>query len=127
MTPCLRVGRKGQITDNAGNGGILACIHPKDGIVYTDGADEYGRFFSIHPDSKIRFKGWQVPRWDELRALVRDIHTTTMKHHTYIAWDFALTERGWDLIEGNWGQNITQYADQKEIKRQFLEYINIRK
>ena len=27
-----------------------------------------------------------------------------MSDHIYVGWDFALTDNGWVLIEGNWGQ-----------------------
>lgn len=43
----------------------------------------------------------------------------------YIGWDFALTERGWVLIEGNWGQYVAQQsALGKGLRTEFDKYIN---
>jgi len=70
------------------------------------------------------FKGWKVPRWNELISLVEEIHRNNMTSHLYIGWDFALTQQGWCLIEGNWGQMINQYADKIGRKDIFVEYMN---
>jgi hypothetical protein len=46
-----------------------------------------------------------------------------MLNHVYIGWDFTLTEKGWVLIEGNWGQFVGQYIDKEGIKKQFDNYL----
>ena len=43
--------------------------------------------------------------------------------HSYIGFDFALTEKGWVLIEGNWGQFVSQYNDKIGVKDQFVKYL----
>lgn len=47
-----------------------------------------------------------------------------MKGHKYIAWDFAYTPNGWVLIEGNWGQFLSQFATGKGLRKQFEKLIN---
>lgn len=103
LAPFMRVGRKGFVIDNAGGGGILACVDEKSGIITTNGYDEAGMEYSVHPESKIKFMGWQVPRWQELLELAEEIFRKCLPEHRYIGFDFALTDDGWVVIEGNWG------------------------
>lgn len=117
--PVLRIGRKGQIVDNANSGGIIVTIDAKSGIVLTDGVDMKGRKYKQHPDSNILLKGFQIPQWNELVLLVERIHTTIMPNYPYIGWDFALTQNGWVLIEGNWGQFLSEFSDREGIKESF--------
>lgn len=124
--PAFRTGRKGAVVDNASAGGLFACIDPTTGILCTDGFDDkHGLYYDKHPDCGIVFKGWQVPHWNELLKLAEKIHRT-VPHHKYIGWDFALTDKGWVLIEGNWGQFLSQYNDKIGLKKQFFELLGIK-
>ena len=123
LGPFLRTGRKGSVIDNAGAGGVFAVLDPKTGVITTDGIDEAGKYYKQHPDSGLIFKGWQVPRWNELLALAKEIQCSIPKHK-YVGWDFALTDKGWILIEGNWGQFVSQYNDHIGLKHQFLELLD---
>ena len=125
LQPFFRTGRKGSVVDNAGHGGIFAVFDPETGIITTDGVDEHGGRFEYHPDSQKKFKGWQIPRWEELKALVKDIHHSLPAHHRYVGFDLALDKDGqWVLIEGNWGQMVGQMAELKGIRKEFIEYIS---
>ena len=94
------------------------------GTIITDGKDEKNNIYVSHPDSGVVYKGWQVPRWTELILLVEKLHKT-MSKHKYVAWDFALTNEGWVLIEGNWGQFVCQQSCMgRGFKKDFLELIN---
>ena len=124
ITPFFRTGRKGSVVDNAGAGGVFANIDYVKGIIETDGIDEHGKYYSAHPDSGITFKGWHIPEWNTLLKTVEEIHKTVMPEHPYIGWDFALTkDRGWCVIEANWGQFVNQYIDKKGRKEEFLRYV----
>lgn len=123
----LRTGRRGSYVDNAGSGGVLAVINPETGIVYTNGIDEQGRYYDKHPDSGIQYKGWKIPRWQELKELVKEAHLTMLPNHHYLGWDWALTDNGWTLIEANWGQFLPQYNEKIGLKDGFLEKIGIKK
>lgn len=123
LNPFLRTGRKGAVVDNAGAGGIFACLDEETGVVVTDGINESNRFYKSHPDSGIVYKGWQVPKWDELLNLAEQIFKECLPEHKYIGFDFALTDTGWVLIEGNWGQFVGQYASRKGVKQQFIKYL----
>lgn len=122
----LRMGKKGFIVDNAGAGGIVVNVDPTTGIMITDGIDEYYNHFEKHPDTGKVFKGWQVPRWQELLDTVEELHRTRFSKHIYVAWDFALTDKGWVVIEGNWGQLLGQQtASQVGVKKEFYELVGV--
>lgn len=120
----MRMGKKGAIVDNAGAGGIVVNVDPLTGVITSDGIDEAHNHFDKHPDCGLTFKGWQVPRWDELLKTVEELHRTVFNKHIYVAWDFALTDDGWVVIEGNWGQLLGQQtASQIGVRKQFHELL----
>lgn len=119
----MRMGRKGSVVDNAGAGGIFVRIDEITGQIISDGYTEHGEVFGQHPDSQITFKGYQIPRWEELRELAVKCHME-IPEHKYIGWDFALTPNGWVLLEGNWGQFLCQQVSgQKPLKKKFISLI----
>ena len=124
LPPFFRIGRKGAIVDNAGAGGVYANVNPETGVIYTRGFDEYGNYYDVHPDSGLKFEGYQMPQWRELLKTVEEVHRKCMPGHIYIGFDFAYTKEGWILIEGNWGQLVNQYVDKVGLKKQFMEYMN---
>lgn len=103
----MRTGRNNSFMDNCGQGGLLAAIDTDTGIVLTDGCNEKSERYPSHPDSLKRFQGAQIPQWDELKVfaekLARHIHELT-----FVAWDLALTPKGWVMVEGNKGQFMVQ-------------------
>ena len=122
--PCIRFGRYGCCVDNAGQGGVFASIDIDTGEIITNGFDELGNEYETHPDSKTRFKGAILPQWSELREEARQVHLSLPREHTYIAFDFALSDRGWMLVEGNWGDWILQQTSFKRgMKSDFLSLL----
>lgn len=119
----MRTGRKGSVVDNAGAGGIFMKIDDASGIISSDGFTEHGETYAFHPESKIRFKGFQIPSWDALRELAIQCHEE-LPQHKYIGWDFVLTDTGWVLMEGNWGQYLCQQVSSQEpMKNRFVHLI----
>lgn len=118
LKPFLRTGRKGSVVDNGNAGGIFAVIDDKTGIIVTEGMDIKGQRYSKHPDSEITFYGTQIPKWNELLSIAKEIHKT-IPFYPYVGWDFALTSKGWVLIEGNWGQFLSEFVDREGIKEKF--------
>lgn len=99
--PCfLKVGQGNSFIDNGGAGGILVGIDNKTGVLSTDGYDEFLNQYKIHPDTKTTFQGYQLPEWNSLIALAKEISQITPSVR-YIGWDFSHTEEGWLIIEGN--------------------------
>lgn len=124
LSPFMRTGRKGCIVDNGGQGGIFASIDKNTGLVMTPGMDEKGNSYDKHPDTGILYFGWQVPQWDKLLHLVEMVHRN-MHKHVYVSWDFALSNNGWVLIEGNWGEFVAQQMTNKRgFKKDFITFLN---
>ena len=99
--PSLRMGREGSFVDNFSAGGISALIDPDSGVIYTDGADKKGHSYECHPDSKVKFKGFGIPRWEEAVAMVKEAAMMIPDNH-YCGWDLAFArDRGWCMVEAN--------------------------
>lgn len=102
----FRTGCGGSVVDNVGSGGIIAFVSPQ-GIIESDGTRK-AEFFTKHPDTNITFKGYEIPAWDELCALAEKAHRS-MPQQRLFGWDFALTTKGWDLVEVNPSPAFTSY------------------
>ncbi len=124
--PFIRMGRKGSIVDNAGSGGIMTVVDAKTGRICTKAKDELGNVFERNPDNGRVFINWQVPEWESLLALNREIHDSLPDYHKYIGFDYALTTKyGWVLVEGNWGDFICQQAClERGLKDEILNLLN---
>lgn len=114
----FRTGRKGAVIDNAGGGGIFAALDDETGVAITDGFDEFCNSYAVHPDSGVAYKGFKIKDWKELIQITKKAHEN-MPNHKYIAYDFAHTDNGWVMLEGNFGQFIGQFATKKGLKSKF--------
>ena len=122
LKPFFRSGRLGSVVDNAAQGGMFAVVDENTGILLTEGMNEAGCFCAKHPDSGLKFKGWQVPQWEDLLEVARQAHGM-LPDHPYIGWDFAYTDKGWVFIEGDWGQFISEFNDHEGIREKFEKLI----
>lgn len=121
--PKLRVGRKGEIVDNFAQGGMIAMIDALTGVISTNAYTKDKKQFVCHPDSGKMFVNSQIPDWKELLECVEKLHRT-MPQHIYVAWDMAHTNKGWDVVEANWGQlGSTQMMLGHGIKQEFYSMI----
>ena len=126
LQPYFRTGRKGSVVDNAGQGGVFAVFDPETGVITTDGVNEFGGRYATHPDSGLRFKGWQIPQYDEMKKLAAEIIHLLPSQPKYVGFDFSLTHQGWVLVEGNYnGQFVGQIAELKGVREKFIEYISL--
>ena len=96
----MRTGRGGSFVDNGGSGGLIIGVDEKTGAITTPGFDEYGRVYAFHPDTGVRFVGEQIPRWSEMIDFCKT-RAKEIKGMSYLSWDMALTDDGWDTIEVN--------------------------
>lgn len=97
--PFLRLGRQGNVVDNAGAGGIMGLIDPETGVVYA-ASDETCHYYTNHPDTNLEIIGFKIPQWKEAVGLVKKLAEVLPKVR-YVGWDIALTDGGWVLVEGN--------------------------
>ena len=122
ILPLFRTGINGNLVDNChNNGGLMSVPDAKTGIIVSDGYDIYTNAIKAHPNSGLTFKGYQIPRWQELIDTAAAVHKSLLSKHKYVGFDFALTKDGWVLVEGNWGnfphQVCVGYGIRKEFER----------
>ncbi len=108
----MKIGRTGSFVDNGGAGGILVGIDEKTGVLNTRGIDELHREYEVHPDSGTLFIGHQLPQWEKLLGICREL-SSKIPSVGYIGWDFAYTVRDeWVVIEGN---GLSQFIGPQSI------------
>lgn len=129
--PFIKIGQKGTFVDNGGSGGIFAMIDPKTGVIITDGKDELNNVFKVHPDTKVKIKGFQVPKWDEMVSLVKEA-CKTFPERNYIGWDVGLSkDNGPVVVEANgktqfYGQQICDEIGKRKDLEKLINYKKIK-
>ena len=105
----FRSGRKGSFIDNAAAGGVFASVDVVNGVIDTEGCDEFGFRYEKHPDSGVQFKGVVLPDWDSAMELCKEA-ALKMKDMKYLSFDLAYSDKGcWMVVEINSsGQYINQ-------------------
>lgn len=101
--------------DNWDKGAVAVGVDLETGTLMRTGwrknkfADQHG--FDTHPDTGIRFEGYQLPFWQESKALICKA-AKVFEPLRSLGWDVALTETGPMLVEVNdvWGINLMQTA-----------------
>lgn len=124
----FRTGRAGSVVDNAGAGGVFAVIDCKSGTLCTDGADEAGNTYEAHPETGVKYKGFELPDWEELRETCIEL-SSRFPEAAIIGWDFAYNDKGqWVIIEANcMPEFVFQGPTQKGVKDEFMALIEKRK
>ncbi len=121
--PWIKVGIGGAFVATAAKDGFDAEIDPETGVIITDGFQENGNVYKVHPDSGITVKGFQIPKWKEMLQLVDEI-MGALPGYGYIGWDLVLTPDGWCVMEGNYsGEFIFQMIHGRGFKKEFEEFI----
>lgn len=121
--PWIKVGISGTFVASSALDGFSAEIDLKTGVVITDGYQESGNVYQVHPDSGITIKGFRIPKWDEAVQLVDEL-MEEMSEYGYIGWDLVLTPKGWCVMEGNYsGGLFFQFINGRGCKKEFEELI----
>lgn len=103
--PVLRMGRGNSVVDNAAAGGIVAAIDEKKGTILCAGDEQRGSSYTIHPDTHKPLIGFQIPCWDELLETIKSMASMCPDCHI-MGWDMALTDKGWVVVECNYGPEL---------------------
>ncbi len=91
---------------------LTAMIDIRSGEVITDAVDQNKLVeHQCHPVTGVRFKGLQIPYWQECLELMRKAMPLAGKISN-IGWDLAITENGPLIVEANTipGFNTAQYG-----------------
>lgn len=96
----LRVGRKGELVDNWGNGGVGYNIDLETGVIDRPGIDNKGNKFVYHPNTNIKMVGLDIPRFRELYDFAYKIASHNKKV-IYAGIDIAILDDRMELVEIN--------------------------
>lgn len=118
----LRMGQGNSVVDNACAGGIVANIDLETGIINTEGKDYIGNSYLKHPSTNICIMGQQIPKWDELLKIVEQV-AKLFPEYKYISWDFALSEKGWVIVETNSGGTFRIHQVFNGLRKKYEEAI----
>lgn len=96
---CVRIG-KDEVVDNFGAGGFVTHLDEETGIIITNGYDKSGNKYEYDPTTGQKLIGFQVPCWEEARAMVIKA-AKKLPNIGCLGWDIAISEEGPLLIEAN--------------------------
>ena len=121
--PFMKIGCGSSVVDNGAQGGLLLAVDAETGIISMEASDVIGNRFLAHPDTGVILPGFQIPRWEEAKALATELALLVEGNH-YMGWDLALSEEGWSVIEGNpRGMLVAQLVTQKGVRQELEDYI----
>ena len=103
----LRVGIN-KINDNQATGGLAINISP-EGILNEFGVGHHARS-EKHPITKVRFQGYVIPYFEEVKRLVLRAHALIPSVNS-IGWDIAITPQGPVMLEGNDNWEISLHQE----------------
>ena len=95
----LRIGN-GKYVDNFNNGGMVVPIEEDRGEIIYPALDKSGHLYDVHPLTGVPIKGFKIPLWDEVIALVERAGQVVPQVGV-VGWDVCVTDNGPLLIEGN--------------------------
>lgn len=125
----VRYGAKGCEIDNISTGGYIAPIDIATGAIC--GESHTKKTFATNNAKTESYVGFQIPMWDHLYDYLYSL-TAVVPQMKYMAWDIAITNDGFVVIEGNHssGNTVTQAhlsETQQGLKprlRQIMKKIN---
>lgn len=103
----LTLGYKTKIA-NALSGGVFALVDVNTGVVTSDLCGYSGELYKSHPETGFVSKGYQIPFWDEILALLEKA-SKVIPQLAYSSWDIAISETGPVIIELNQGGGYMGY------------------
>ena len=76
------------------------------------------------PDTGVAFKGFQLPEWEEMLQIVREM-SGKLDNIRYVGWDMAYSKKGWAVVEGNGMSQMiaSQFIYKKGIKEEVEGYM----
>ncbi len=100
MPIIMRIGSGGSYLDNVSAGGMFIAVDP-DGTLHKTAFTEFKTEFTIHPDTHLKFEGYQIPGLNKVLDAAIRMHTFVSQLGC-INWDFTLDDAGDPvLIEAN--------------------------
>lgn len=104
LSATLRVGGADAVVDNFHTGGVAYPIDCEYGIITAAGRNIQGETYLYHPTTNKKMIGFEIPHWYELKQFI-SVACFVIPTARLIAWDVAILENGFEMIEGNYNGN----------------------
>ena len=113
----LRIGNGVNAVDNFHAQGLAASIDMETGKLVGNALDKDNKEFTHHPTTGTRIDGFQIPCFEEAKALALKAAAQSDKI-LVVGWDVAISENGPVIIEGNRrpGFDMVQVLDDRGRK-----------
>ncbi len=95
----IRIGNNGKVVDNFNNGGLFTVVD-EDGVIRKVALDKEGIEYTHHPYTGHEIVGFKVPCFDEIIEQAKKM-AMVVPQIPFVGWDFCLSEKGIDVVEGN--------------------------
>ena len=121
----LRIGNGRDVIDNYSAGGQVCAIDIENGHVLGLAEDMYGRRTAKSP-SGVEFSSFVVPMWKEMKVFI--VKMAEDFELNYVAWDVAICENGFQLVEANprGMVNVIQIAGNGGKRKKYDELLRLR-
>ena len=96
MPVIMRIGRGGNCIDNAHAGGMFIAVDD-DGTLHDTAFTEFNNRFSVHPDTKISYKGYKIECFSNVLSAAKAMHEL-IPQVGVVNWDFTIDETGAAVI-----------------------------
>ncbi|CAM3611853.1 sugar-transfer associated ATP-grasp domain-containing protein [Erysipelothrix urinaevulpis] len=122
----LKIGNGGHL-DNFAAGGMYTILSEEGKVLYP-AFDAKANAFSIHPSSQVEIIGFEVPHYDKVVELVKNVGRQ-VPQIPYVGWDIAIGQEGPILIEGNYNSGVFQMKpsitkEKVGVKPHYKKYID---
>ena len=98
---CFRMGQHDSVVDNSHGGGLVASIDVSTGIIVSNAFGTHGKYYRVHPDTKMPIKGFQIPNWEKVKQRCVEA-ANVFKGVIVVGWDLTITPSGdIEFIEAN--------------------------
>jgi len=95
----IRIGNGKNVVDNFNHGGMYTVMDEK-GILTKPAIDKKGNIYEVHPVTKTKIVGFQIPMFEDAIKFVIKA-AKEVKEIGLVGWDVCITENGPVMIEGN--------------------------
>ncbi len=96
----LRIGRIESYIDNLSKGGVGVAVDRETGVLQKYAYDYNFQSYIAHPDSEIKFEGYQLPYWEEIVSFCIQIQEK-LDLLKFLGMDIAITQTGPVVVEVN--------------------------
>lgn len=95
----LRVGSE-EVQNQFYDGALMAAVNLETGCLETSASDINCKKYTSHPVSKTRFKGFEIPMFEEAKNMIEQV-IAAKRLEGYLEWELVITERGPRLVTVN--------------------------